>query len=68
MSKELLELIRENPDLPVYAWVNADVVGDGYGFWAGEMHTADVQEYAEVEPYGYEIGRASCRERVCAVV
>lgn len=53
MSKELLELIAANPDLPVYAWVNADVVGDGYGYWAGEMHTADIQEYAEVEPYGY---------------
>lgn len=53
MSKELLELIAANPDLPVYAWVNADVVRDGYGYWVGEMHTASIQEYAEVEPYGY---------------
>lgn len=53
MSKELIELIQKNPDLPVIAWVNSDVVGDGYGYWAGECHTADIQEYAEVEPYGW---------------
>ncbi len=53
MSKELIELIQNNPELPIYAWVNADIVGDGYGWWAGEFHSAEIREFAEVEPYGW---------------
>lgn len=53
MSKELIKLINDNPDLPIYAWVNADIVGDGYGWWAGQFEKAEIKEYAKVEPYGY---------------
>lgn len=53
MSKELIQLISDNPDLPIYAWVNADIVGDSCGWWAGEFHSASIREYAEVEPFGW---------------
>ena len=28
MNKELIKLISDNPDLPIFAWVNAEIVGD----------------------------------------
>lgn len=49
--KELLELIAANPDVPIYAWVNSDVVGGDYGYWTGEFDMAEIREFAEVEPF-----------------
>lgn len=53
MNNELMELIKDNPDLPVFAWVYSDVVSDDYGTWLGQFSTAYIKEYAKVESYGY---------------
>ena len=53
MNKELIKLISENPDLPIFAWVDAEIVGDGFGWWSGEFGKAEIKKYAKVEPYGY---------------
>ena len=48
MSKveELLELIKENPDLPIVPMVGSEVVaGDDYGYWIGSWGTCEVTEY-----------------------
>ncbi len=31
----LLELMKENPDLPVVPFVDADIIADDSGFWLG---------------------------------
>lgn len=51
MKEKFKELIINNPDLPVYAWVDWNVVGGNYGYWTGEFDTAEIREFAEVEPY-----------------
>lgn len=33
--KDLLELVKENPDLPVVPMVDSEVVADDYGYWMG---------------------------------
>ena len=53
MNNELLELVKNNPELPVLAWVNAELCGDGFGYWLGKFKGASIKEYAEVEPFGY---------------
>lgn len=53
MNEELIELIKNNPDLPIYAWVDAEICGDGYGYWLGKFGRAYIKEYAKVEPYNY---------------
>lgn len=51
LSKEVLQVLNENPDLPVYAWVNSEVCEDE-GMWAGQVHHADVREFTKV-PFEY---------------
>lgn len=52
MNKELLELIKENPDLQVYAYVDGEVCGDDCGYWIGQFGGARIREFAKVPPYG----------------
>lgn len=44
--KNLLKLIKENPDLPVVPVVNEEVVGDGGPYFLGEWSLPYVEEYA----------------------
>ena len=53
MNKELIKLINDNPNLPIFAWVDGEVCGDSCGYWAGQLGNASIREYAKVEPYGW---------------
>lgn len=54
MSKELLELIAANPDLPVYAWVDWEVVQDDCHYWAGKFRgNGEIKEYIDLD-YSYQ--------------
>ncbi len=41
----LLELMKENPDLPVLPFVDADVISDDSGYWLGSWGIMGVDEY-----------------------
>ncbi|MBD5112106.1 MAG: hypothetical protein HDT42_06155 [Ruminococcaceae bacterium] len=43
--KTLLELIKENPELPILPMVDSEIVGDGYGRWSGTWGAARVDRY-----------------------
>lgn len=44
--EKLLQLIRENPELPVVAMVDSEVVADtGYGCWTGAFGYVHIAEY-----------------------
>lgn len=45
MTRELIKLINENPDLPVVPMVDYEVVGDGYGYWMGKWGRCEITEY-----------------------
>lgn len=47
--KKLIELIKENPDLPVVPVVNEEVVGNGGPYFLGEWGMPYVEEYAVYE-------------------
>ena len=53
--KELFTLIMNNPDLPIIAWVDSEIVADdGYMRWLGSFGSSQIIEYTEVEMYeGY---------------
>ena len=53
VNKEIIKLINENPDLPIYAWVNGEVCEDNCGYWLGQFRNAEIKEYAKVETYGW---------------
>jgi hypothetical protein len=53
MNSNLIELVKENPDLPIFAWVWWEVVQDDCYSWLGQFGKAEVREYAVVEPFGY---------------
>lgn len=47
MLNDLLQLMKENPDLPVIPMVDSDVVaGDEYGYWMGSIGKCEVREFA----------------------
>lgn len=52
-TKEFLELVKQNPDLPIVPMVAREVVTDeGYSNWLGSFRGASVDEYVSVEIYG----------------
>lgn len=55
MTKDVIDLIGKNSDLPIYAYVYGEVVGDPDACcsWLGKVKGARVANIAEVEPYGY---------------
>lgn len=53
MGNKLIKLINENPDLPIFAWVDGEVCEDNCGYWLGQFGSATIKEYAKVETYGW---------------
>lgn len=43
--QQLLELIRDNPNLPVVPLVSGEIAGDDYGYWLGAWDDAFLSEY-----------------------
>lgn len=44
--EELFRLMQENPELPVVAMVNSEIVADdGYSYWRGAFGSVSVGEY-----------------------
>ena len=42
----LLRLMKENPDLPVVPFVDAEIVtGDDFGYWMGSFGASSIDEY-----------------------
>jgi hypothetical protein len=54
MTKEIIDLIQKNIDLPIYAYVDTEVVADSDACckWLGKIYGARVADIAIVEPYG----------------
>ena len=51
--RKFIELVKQNPDLPVLARVNYEVVaGDDFAWWLGEVGEASVEEYICMGYYG----------------
>ncbi len=42
---ELIELIKQNPELPIIPMVDAEIVADDSGYWMGEWGRCEVTEY-----------------------
>lgn len=54
-TKELLELIRQNPDLPILPMVDSEIVAeDGYNWWLGSFGHSSIDEYVLTEYHGEE--------------
>ena len=51
-TKELLELIKENPDLPILPMVNYEVCGGDFAYWTGYFSRPVVDEFVFDEWYG----------------
>ncbi len=44
--KKLLELINENPELPIICMVDGNIVGEDYGRWMAQIGWSEIGEYA----------------------
>lgn len=53
MNENLIELVDNNLDLPIFAWVNGEICEDDCGYWLGQFGKAEIREYAKVESYGW---------------
>ena len=51
-GNNLIKLVKENPDIPIFAWVDCEVVQDERHRWCGQFGKASILEYANVDPYG----------------
>lgn len=45
-TEQLIQLIKENPELEVVPMVDYEVVADDYGYWLGTFGFSTVGEYA----------------------
>ena len=53
ITKELLELVKENPELPIIPMVYTEVVaGDQFAYWLGQVIKCEVREYTIDKWYG----------------
>ena len=43
--EELLQLIKDNPELPIISMVDSEIVADDGGYWMGEWGISKVEEY-----------------------
>lgn len=51
--EKLLEMIKENPDLPIIPWVDSDIVADeGFSRWTASWGDCNVVEHLFCEIYG----------------
>lgn len=51
--KELFDLIRKRPDLPIVAMVDSEIVADdGYSYWMGSWGSCLIDKYIVHEDYG----------------
>lgn len=58
MLNELLQLMKDNPSLPVIPMVDTEIVlGDEYGYWMASFGKCEVKEFAIDEWYGDGIVR-----------
>lgn len=46
INHKLLELVKENPSLPIVPMTHYEVCGGDYGYWMGEIQTVEIREYA----------------------
>lgn len=53
MSKELIELIKNNPNLPIYAWVSTDDSMEQGLIYPAQLNNPKIRRYCQVDPYGY---------------
>lgn len=44
--KKFLELINENPELPIVCMVDSDIIGGDYGRWMAQIGWSEVSEFA----------------------
>lgn len=63
-NKKLIELIQQNPDLPVVPMVDSEVCDDIYGWYMGTITTAKVGEYAHYGDRWYD-DREDFKEDYC---
>lgn len=49
MDRDSLQLILDNPDLPVYAWVDGEICQESYGWWLGKITRAKITEVANLD-------------------
>lgn len=61
-NQELLKLVSENPDLPIIAMVDCDVVGEDSGRWLGHFSRAELGEYTTRDDRYYD-DREEFKER-----
>ena len=63
-NQELLKLVSENPDLPIIAMVDCDVVGEDNGRWLGYFSHVELGEYAIYDDRYFD-DREEFKERYC---
>ena len=52
-TQDFLELVKQNPDLPIVPMVDSEIVADdGYAWWLGSFGCASVGEYVCIKMYG----------------
>lgn len=42
----MLELVKENPSLPIIPMTHYEVCGGDFGYWMGKVESVDIREYA----------------------
>ncbi len=58
MLSDLVQLMKDNPDLPVIPMVDTEVVaGDEFGYWMASFGKCEVREFAIDDWYGDGIVR-----------
>lgn len=52
-TEELIQLIKENPTLPIVPMVNYEVCSEDHSYWTGKFGDCAVEEYAVYNEHFY---------------
>ena len=64
-NNELLRIVAENPDLPIVAMVDSDIVCEDYGRWLASLGKAYVGEYAVYNEKCYDDRESFTEDYYC---
>lgn len=65
--RELLDLVKENPDLPVKFMTACEVVGDDYGYWMGSIEQIKKTIYTSINERLY-FDEDDIKEELCETI
>lgn len=53
MNKKLIQVVKENPELPIITATHYEVIAEDWGYWCGEIKDIKIDYYCLLDEFWY---------------